>query len=150
MPTIHAKGNQGPGIPVNLFNAKTGKFLFTQTLQYKTKNNPSNYQIPPIITHPESTIDQITSHMKNHLLEERQMVLTLTTMDNVNFISKNSFNQLKNELDLDTQDTCMQDSTVAPYIANSLVKTNAMQNDSSMDESTPTTNPTPYCPNPPP
>ena len=71
-------------------------------------------------------------------------------MDNVNFISKNSFNQLKNELDLDTQDTCMQDSTVAPYIANSLVKTNAMQNDSSMDESTPTTNPTPYCPNPPP
>ena len=57
MPTIHAKGNQGPDIPVNLFNAKTSKFLFTQTFQYKTKNNPSNNQIPPVITHPVLTID---------------------------------------------------------------------------------------------
>lgn len=69
-------------------------------------------------------------------------------MDNGNFISENSVNILNNNLDFDTQDAYMKDSTVVPYIVNSVMKINALQNDSSMDKSTPTTNPTTIAPNP--
>ncbi|XP_070013488.1 uncharacterized protein [Nicotiana sylvestris] len=150
-PTINqVKGSNGPGISVKLFNANTGKYLDTQLLQYKTKDHSTSNQPSKVTTQPIIAKEQTTALNKNHYLDNRQMVFPKTTTANTNFLSKNKFTQLSDDLAFEDNDTCMSDSNVASNDINFLDTNNAMQNGSLTDTSNPLNNPTPTTLPPPP